>query len=51
MFVFVVEPFIYLAFLFFNEKVITKAQGLVAIAKKKTYKLNQIVSSKCIMIL
>ena len=50
MFVFVVEPLVYLAFLFFNETVITKAQGLVAIAKK-IYKLNQIVSSKCIIIL
>ena len=31
----VVEPLVYFAFLFFNETVITKAQGLVvAIAKK-----------------
>ena len=33
---FVVEPFVYFAFLFFNETIITKTQGLVvAIAKRK----------------
>ena len=32
MFVFVVKPFVYLAFLFFNEK-ITKAQGLRGVSK------------------
>ena len=32
----VVEPLVYFAFMFFNETVITKTQGLVvAIAKKK----------------
>ena len=37
----VVEPLVYFAFLFFNETVITKTQGLVvAIAKKYLYKLN-----------
>ena len=43
--IFVVEPLVYSALLFFNETVITKTQGLaVAIAKRKEkiYKLSQV---------
>jgi hypothetical protein len=33
----VVEPLVYFAFLFFNETVITKTQGLVAAIAKRKY--------------
>ena len=33
----VVEPLVYFAFLFFNETVITKTQGLVVAIEKRKY--------------
>jgi len=38
----VVEPLLYFAFLFFNETVITKTQGLVIVIAKRKYKLSQV---------